>query len=405
MRTRYGVSPWIENFPTSRRPEYPRLRGEHTVSVLIVGGGLTGCATAYACAVAGLRPVLVEAGRIGQGSAGRSAGLLLPEPGPSFRDLAGAHGVRTARRIFEGWRKASLDAAALLRRLRIRCDLDTRGSIVIASDRDEKLLRREFDARRDAGLDAAWLGPKQARAATALDVGAALKTRDAFSVDPYRACLGLAAAAIKRGARVFEHTRLTKVRWGRTTLDAALDAGAVRAGTIVVTTGAATDEYKPLRRHFKSRETYLVMTEPVPSAMRKQLGPRDVALRDSRSPRRRVAWTHDDRLLVAGGDQDAMPSRARDAVLVQRTGQLMYELLTLYPAISGLRPEFGWDLSYGETADGVMYIGPHRNYPHHLFALGGGGDSITGAFLSARLLARTLAGAADKADAAFGWTR
>ena len=63
----------------------------------------------------------------------------------------------------------------------------------------------------------------------------------------------------------------------------------------------------------------------------------------------------------------------------------------MYPAISGLRPEFGWDLVYGDTADGVMCIGPHRNYPHHLFALGGSGDSVTSAFLAARLLARAAA--------------
>jgi hypothetical protein len=52
-----------------------------------------------------------------------------------------------------------------------------------------------------------------------------------------------------------------------------------------------------------------------------------------------------------------------------------------------------------------MYIGPHRNYPRHLFALGSGGDSVTGAFLSARILMRALGRNPDKSDAAFGWTR
>ena len=83
----------------------------------------------------------------------------------------------------------------------------------------------------------------------------------------------------------------------------------------------------------------------------------------------------------------------------------MYELLMMYPAISGLQPQYGWHLPYGETADGLMYIGPHRNYPHHLFALGGGGDSITGAFVAARILARAVRGQMDKADEVFGWTR
>ena len=46
MQTRYGQSPWIAGYPSGRRPSFPRLRGEHETEVVIVGGGLTGCATA-----------------------------------------------------------------------------------------------------------------------------------------------------------------------------------------------------------------------------------------------------------------------------------------------------------------------------------------------------------------------
>ena len=47
-KTRYGDSPWILNFPDSRRPNHPRLRGESDCDVAIIGGGLAGVATAYA---------------------------------------------------------------------------------------------------------------------------------------------------------------------------------------------------------------------------------------------------------------------------------------------------------------------------------------------------------------------
>src|SRR5215207_9622643 len=117
MKTRYGVSPWIENVPSARRSNYPRLRGELTADVVIMGGGLTGCATAYMTAASGLKTILVDADRIGQGSAGRGAGLLLPEPGPSFQDVTGSHGLRLARRIFESWHRASSDAASQIKRL------------------------------------------------------------------------------------------------------------------------------------------------------------------------------------------------------------------------------------------------------------------------------------------------
>ena len=381
------------------------MRGDHTFDVVIIGGGLTGTATAYVCAAGGLKTLVLEAERVGRGSSGRSAGLLLPEPGPAFRDVEQAHGLRAARIAFESWRRATLDGAALLRRLNIKCGLQPVTPLIVADRDDEKLLRREFEARSKAGAEGTWLTRKLLGKLTVPEVPAAMRMRDAFTFDPYRACLGLAAAAAARRAVICEKSPVQKVKFTRKHVDVIVEGGTIRASTAIVTTGTATLEFRQLRRHFKRREHYLVLTEPMPAAIRKQLGARDTTFRDSRNPHRRVRWTDDDRILVAGAAQDETPERKRPAVLVQRTGQLMYELLTMFPVISGLMPEYGWELITGETADGLMYIGSHRNYPHHLFALGGGGDSVTGAFLAARMLARAAHGAPEKDDAVWGFTR
>ena len=66
--TKYGRSPWIDQFPKSRVPAFPRQRGAMKTGVVIVGGGLTGCATGYAFAAAGVKVVLLEAEqRVGKG--------------------------------------------------------------------------------------------------------------------------------------------------------------------------------------------------------------------------------------------------------------------------------------------------------------------------------------------------
>ena len=373
--------------------------------MVIVGGGLTGCAVAYTLATAGLRPLLIEAGRIGQGSAGRHAGLLLPEPGPAFRDVQQAHGLRDARTAFESWRRAALDGAALLRRASVKCGLEPIDSVVASRSGDERQFRREYEARAAAGLDTAWLTERQIRAGTGLARAGGIKTRSGFGLDPYRACLGLAAAAVKRGARICERSSVGKVRAAARDVEITLDGASVRAGTVIVATGVPTGVFKPLQRHFKRRESYLALTEPVPAAIRKQLFPEDLVLLETAGSRRWLRWTAEHRLLIGGADQDEPPAKRREAVLIQRTGQLMYETLTMYPVISGLQPEYGWEVPYGTTADGLPYIGPHRNYPRHLFALGGDGDSVTGAFLAARILTRALQGALQKGDEVFGWTR
>lgn len=376
-----------------------------TADVVIIGGGLTGCATAYACAAAGLKPVLLEQDRIGHDSTGRSAGLLLPDPVPSFRELVAAHGLRSARLAFNTWRAGARDGAALIRRLGIACALEPLDVLVAAEREHEKALRRDHDARLAAGLDVAWLAQKQIRTSARLDAAGGIRTRDGFSFDPYRACVGLASKAITQRARIFERSSVKNVRSGQKAVEIVLDGGTIQAGTVVVATGAATPEFASLQRHFARRETYLALTDPLPAAMRRQLGDPSLTIRDSRLPPRRLRWRPDDRLLLAGGDQDEQPARIREAVDVQRTGDLMYGLLTMYPAIAGLRPAFGWHASYGETADRLMYIGAHRNFPRHLFALGGTPDSATGAFVAASMLLRAIQGSPEKGDELFGWAR
>ena len=89
---------------------------------------------------------------------------------------------------------------------------------------------------------------------------------------------------------------------------------------------------------------------------------------------------------------------------VQRTGQLMYELSRLYPEISGVMPAYGWSMPLARSADGGLYVGPHRNFPHQLFAFGTAHDPAR-AFLASRILLRHLQGAPTGDDEHFGFAR
>jgi glycine/D-amino acid oxidase-like deaminating enzyme len=406
MRPVYGRSPWVDQVPKSRVPSYPAYRGTIQADVAIIGGGLTGCATAYACAAAGLSVALFEADRIGRGASGASTGWVTDDPPAAFGELEAALGRRVTRQAFQVWRRAALDFAALLRRLELKCHLEPTESLTVARTAEEQVeLSRERKRRLDAGLEAPQMTARAATAAAGFGATGALRSRDGATLDPYRAALGLAAAAVARGARVFERSPVTRSAFGRDEATLTLSSGLVRARWVIVATGVPTKLFKPLARHVAVRSRYAVLTEPVPAAVRHQLGQREYLLRDSADPPHRIAWVGQDRLLVSGADGEVVPARSRDRVLVQRTAQLMYELSTLYPDISGLAPAYGWDAIVATTPHGLPVIGPHRNYPHHLFALAGGGHGITAAYIASRILVRHCRGEADPSDAAFGFTR
>ena len=59
---------------------------------------------------------------------------------------------------------------------------------------------------------------------------------------------------------------------------------------------------------------------------------------------------------------------------------------TLFPTLPEIGIDRAWEGLFAMTPDGLPYIGPHRRYPGHAFALGYGGNGMTFAALSARIL-------------------
>lgn len=403
--TKYGRSPWTDRFPRSRVPTYPRLKGSHDIDVVIIGGGLTGCATAYAFAAAGIKVAVVEASQVGQGVTALSSGWIPDDPGASFAAAEQLLGRRAARHAWQSWRRAALDFTALLRRLDVKCELEPRSTLIAATTPDQAAaLKRELKVRKDAGLESPSLNAKGILAEAAIAGPGGIRTRDSATIDPYRAAVGLAGAAVERGARIFERTAVVRTKFGRRTADVVLEDGSIRTRRIVVATGRPTDLFKSLIRHFWMKSSFTAVTAPLPAKLRNQLGRREVVVRDLAHPPHVIRWVGD-RLLVSGADDAEVVPRLREKTIVQRTGQLMYELSTIHPEISGILPEYGWELPYALTAEGVPYIGPHRNFPHHLFAFGDASHGVTAAYLASRLLLRHHLGEADAADEAFGFNR
>ena len=128
----------------------------------------------------------------------------------------------------------------------------------------------------------------------------------------YRATLGLAAAAVARGARIFERSPVLKTSFTRTQASLAINGGVVTTRRIVVATGNPTPLFRALARHFDERTSYFAMTEQVPAKVRASLGSRDHVLRVGVDRSHRIRCTDDERLLVSGAESEPLcttPSR------------------------------------------------------------------------------------------------
>jgi glycine/D-amino acid oxidase-like deaminating enzyme len=402
----YGRRYWAERTADNRRRSYPKFRGSHTADAVVIGGGLTGATAAYVLANAGMRVMVLEAERLAEGSTAGGLGAILPQPDATFRGVESATGRRVARTAWEIARKSAVDFAGALKKLPTKSDV-TPSALVINARRpeDAQELRKEQSGRRSATLVAPWLSADAARAETGTDSAGAIRLKDAFQFDPVRAALGLAGAAQAKGAEIFERSAVRRTRFTRKYADVILASGAIRTRAIVIATGEPGALFGQLRRHVRRLEGYLVVTEPMAAAMRREVGRRSSVLTEAGEAPLWVRWLPDDRALIAGGLSAPLPSRQRDKALRPRLAQLMYEFSVRYPSISGLQAGWGWDVPVVSTFDRLPWIGPHRNYPFHFFAMAFGwqGDGL--AWHAARAALRYFQGNPRREDDVFGFVR
>jgi glycine/D-amino acid oxidase-like deaminating enzyme len=354
----------------------------------------------------GFDVMLVEAGRLATGATERGLGAVLPEPARSFRDAESALGRSGARVVWKDARRSARELATALRKLPTGCKVEPMSLVVNARNSDESAwLRRERKALKDAGLNAPWLTPQAAESELGIESTGALRLHDGAVFDPVRAALGFAAAASARGARVFERSLVKKTRFTRTDAQVALTDGSIRSRGVVIATGEPGALAPQLKRHVRRSTGYVVVTAPLNAAMRREVGSRQAVLTEAAPDPHFIRWLPEDRALVAGALSKPVGPRQVDRAVVQRTAQLMYEFSVRYPVISGLPAAWGWDVPVVSALDGLPWIGPHRNYPFHFFALALGWHCEALAWFAARAALRHFKGESRKDDAAFGFGR
>lgn len=272
---------WLNALDGTTRNRYPRLDGDLSADVAVVGGGLLGTSLALHLAEMGVDVALLEAREIGFGASGRNAGhvathiegMRLP---PGIRNLPGG-----GERYLELVRNGPTAVDQLIRRFAITCNYTPTGHIVLAN--------RPSDVRHLEGEQRYWQTQGIAMelldaAATATATGssrfrAGLHERAGGRINSYAYTHGLAAAAASLGARVFTDSAVTAVRRSGARWSVTTRVGRVLAERVVACTNAyVTDAIPGMSRAFYPGIPGVVGFKPLPDAVADALVPSGATL-------------------------------------------------------------------------------------------------------------------------------
>lgn len=371
---------------------YPSLRSDLNCELLIVGAGITGALMAHAAIKKGYQTVLIDKREIANGSTAATTSMLQYEidvPLYKLKDLVGEQGAIAS---YKACRDAIYQLQQLSEEIGSACGFEKKESIYFAGNpKDAKWLKKEYEARKSAGFEVSWMEKEALYAVYGLKADGAILSADGGSLDAFCLAHELLHYNTQRGLQVFDKTELKKVKYEKDGLRVLLDTGAtIRAQKIIYCTGYETQTMLP-EKVVNLKSTYAIISE---KEDRHTKNCEQTLFWNTDKPYLYLRTTADGRLLVGGEDENFKNATRRDLLLGRKRDKLLKTVKKYLPDIDFIE-DFSWCGTFGETKDGLPYIGPHPKFPDSYFLLGFGGNGITFSVTGADMIIGMMEGKPD----------
>jgi len=368
-----------------------------SADVAVVGGGFCGLAAARALAKRGVKTVLLEAETLGWGASCRNGGMVLTGLKLPVPTLISRYGRELVQKMYA----ASLESIDVVEQIvkeeRIECSFSRCGHLEVACKQSHFDAYAESAARinREFGHELRIVPKSELRGEIGSEIYfGGMVDETSAGLNPAQYVAGLAKAAARAGACLYDGTRATSVKpagtHGSRKFRVETPRGALTAREVLLASGAYTTSATPaLRKKVIPIGSYIIATEVLPPDLARELSPRNRMIYDSKHFLYYYRLTPDNRMLF-GGRAAFFPeseSTVRESAELLRRG-----MVEVYPQLREAKVEFVW----GGTLDFVFDVMPHSGQLDGMhFGVGFAGHGVAAATWMGTKLAGVICGDAD----------
>jgi len=373
-------------------PPQPRLNGDLTADICIIGAGFTGLSAALELAEAGYKVIVLEAREVGYGASGRNGGQICTGFSPGQQRIEAQLGKEDAVKCFAIAEEAKKLIVERINKYKIDCDLKWGYLHAIPKPSQFEGLQAwkdEWDALGYTDTQILSKVELEERLGTTIYHGA-LREGGAGHFHPLNYCLGLAKAAIAAGAQIFENSAVLNFEPGAI-VTARTAQGSISAKFVIIGCNAYIGKMMPkLYGRIMPVTSYIIATEPLGENRAKSLIRDNDAVANTNFIVDYFRLTKDTRLLFGG--------RASYSTLEPpNLGTFMRpRMLSVFPELKDVKIDHAWGGYIAITSNRIPDCG--RLEPNIYYAHGYSGQGVALAGMYGKLMAECVKGQSERFD-------
>ena len=353
---------------------YPSLQENINSPVVIIGGGITGALIAYKLVNEGYKVVMVERRDVFNGSSAASTAMLQYEIDEPLHLLIEKVGITNAVSSYKNCEKAIFDLEKIVKSINSDCEFRKKKSVYFTSRKsDMDFIRKEFEARKEHGFDVELLENNELQELGIQEGLLGIRSRSGAVMDPYELSKDLLSYCTEKGLRIFDRTEIVEFKSTEDGMELTTNSNfSIKTEHVIHCTGY--ESTKTLKEDVvKLKSTYAMASEAF-----KKIPPgfKDHIFWNTEEPYLYFRATADNRIIMGGGDENFKNAKGRDALLPKKEKALLKAFKKTFPEIDYI-PDYSWAGTFGETKDGLPYLGKPDLQKNESYILGFGGNGIT----------------------------
>jgi glycine/D-amino acid oxidase-like deaminating enzyme len=381
---------------------YPSLKTDIDTEVVIVGAGISGALTAWYLCKAGFDVTIIDRRHIGMGSTVASTSLLQYEIDTPLHELILKIGREKAVKSYLYSREAIYILKAICNDLGDSALYINKPSLQFASyKKDLQELYEEYELRRQAGIRVKWLEGDEVEKRFGFKKPGGILSKDGAEADAYKITHAILEKFNKKGLQIYDHTEVINIRKSKKGVELeTAENKKIKARNLVIACGYESQRYIPQKIEYL-QTTFAIASEPID---KKDFWYKNAIIWETARPYLYLRTTPDQRIIVGGKDIELMNPQKRDKLMFSKRKSLERSFKTLFPHIA-FNTDFSWAGVFGNTKDGLPYIGTLPGQANIYFALGFGGNGILFSVIAAQMIRDALTGKKNGYEEIFSLNR